>query len=602
MRLFSPWALGFLSFIPLVILMYILKQKFEEREISSIYLWHQVLKDIEVNTPWQKLKKNLLLFLQLLFITLLVFALSDPFVYIKGGMYSNLVIVIDNTGSMNTRYGSGTRLDQAKRLAENAVRSTGTKANITLVTVGDEPKVLIGKTSDKAEAIERIRAIKDSNSSGNINDSVSLVKAMVKQYEVESSYKAVFYTDSFLDTKDLNAEVAVIASEVENASLDYIAYSQEDKGLKVMVRASNRSKNTMSREISLYGNDKVLDIKIVELAPEETKTVYFENVPAEGAYLWAEFTGEDDLMEDNVIYGVLKSEQPKKVLMVSQGNIFIEKALSNIRGLELYKTNPGERFEEGYDLYIYDSNSPEELPAGGSMLLLNPAAGNGIIEPAGEVEGGMAEIKTHPVTKYMDNAMFTVSKLKNIEVPYWADVLISAGSKPAVVAGEYKGRKTAVIGFDLHNSDFVLTPEYPIFLYNLMGYLTGLYLEGRTSYTSGEQVEMNILPEATEAFVKDPAGKTHRLELVYPILPFDETGDTGIYEVVQKLEDGEKISRFAVNFPTETESAVPHANNAAGKKASDPGATAGGTRLQDWFIALVLLLAAVEWVVYIRGY
>lgn len=582
--------------------MYILKQKFEEREISSIYLWHQVLKDIEVNTPWQKLKKNLLLFLQLLFITFLVLALSDPFLYIKGGMYSNLVIVIDNTGSMNTRYESGTRLEQAKKLAEDAVRSTGTNASITLVTVSGNPKVEMGKTSDKAEAIGRIKAIKGSNCSGNINDSVSLVKAMVKQYEGDSGYKAVFYTDSFVDTGDLNAEVAVISTEVENASLDYIAFSQEDKELKVMVRASNRSKNPLNREISLYGNEKVLDIKTVELAPEETKTVYFENVPANSTYLWGEFTEKDDLMEDNVIYGVLRPDKPKKVLLVSQSNVFVEKALSNIKGIELYKTNPGEELEEGYDLYIYDSNSPVVLPKLGSLLLLNPPIGNGIVESAGEIEGGMAEIEIHPVTKYMDSTDFMVSKLKDMEVPYWADVLIKAGSKPAVIAGEYKDRRMAVIGFDLHNSDFVLTPEYPIFLYNIMGYLVGLDLEGRTSFKSGEQIDLNILPEVSEAFVKDPSGKTHKMELVYPILPFDRTSDTGIYEVVQKLEHSEKISRFAVNFPTETESGSCQAGTADTQKASEPGAVPGGKRLQDWLIALGLILAAVEWMVYIRGY
>jgi len=103
MKLFSPWALWFLSFMPLVVLMYILKQKFEEQQIGSIYLWQQVLKDIEVNTPWQKLKKNLLLLLQLLCILLLVFALSDPYIFTGGGMYSNLVIV------QNTRAAQGLR-------------------------------------------------------------------------------------------------------------------------------------------------------------------------------------------------------------------------------------------------------------------------------------------------------------------------------------------------------------------------------------------------------------------------------------------------------------------------------------------------------------
>ncbi|HNT04551.1 MAG TPA: BatA and WFA domain-containing protein, partial [Bacillota bacterium] len=141
MTLFSPWALWFLSFMPLVVLMYILKQKFEERQISSIYLWQQVLKDIEVNTPWQKLKKNLLLFLQLLSILFLVFALSDPYLYTGGGMHSNLVIVIDNTGSMNARYENGTRLAKAKQLAEEMISRSGTKANITLLTVGRSPRV-----------------------------------------------------------------------------------------------------------------------------------------------------------------------------------------------------------------------------------------------------------------------------------------------------------------------------------------------------------------------------------------------------------------------------------------------------------------------------
>lgn len=602
MRLFSPWALVFLLFIPPVILMYILKQKYEEREVSSTYLWDQVLKDIEVNTPWQKLKKNLLLFLQLLIIIFLVAALSDPFIYMKGGMYSNLVIVIDNTGSMNTRYESGTRLEHAKKLAEETVKNMETKANITLVTMEKEPKVELVKTSDRTEAIGRIRAIRGTNSSGNINDAVSFVEAMVKQYEGESNYKAVFYTDSFVDTGDLNAEVAAITSEAENASLDYIAHSREDDSLRVMVRVTNRSKNPLNREISLYGNEKVLDIKNVELLPEETKTVYFDGVPGDGTYLWAEFTEDDDLTEDNAIYGVIQKEKSQKVLLVSQGNIFVEKVLSNIDGIELYKTNPGEELAEGYDLYIYDSNNPEVLPERGSLLFINPMEGNGIYEPLGETEGEMAEIETHHITKYMDNAFFTVSKLKNIETPYWADVLIRVNGKPAAVAGEYKGRKTAFIGFDLHNSDFALTPEYPIFMHNLMGYLVGLGPEGKSSFISGEEIDMNILPDASEAFVKDPTGKTHKLELVYPMLPFAETDETGIYQVVQKFPDSEKVSSFAVNFPTDTESGSKEQSTAAAEKASEPGKTSGGTRLQHWIIVLVIILAAAEWMVYIRGY
>ncbi len=602
MRLFSPWALWFLSFMPLVVLMYILKQKFEERQISSIYLWQQVLKDIEVNSPWQKLKRNLLLFLQLLSILFLVFALSDPYLYTKGGMYSNLVVVIDNTGSMNARYEDKTRLEHAKQVAEGMISRSGTKANITLLTVERSPRVEIGKTTDKGEAVSKLRAIKPSNSSGSINDSVSLVRAMVKQYEGNAGYKAVFYTDSPVDTEDLNAEVVSLASELQNVSLDYISYSNDNGKLTALVRATNRSNVTLAREISLYGNDKVLDIKNIELPAGETKSLYFEEISTNAPYLWAELTEKDDLEEDNQVYGVVKYTKPRKVLLIATSNVFIEKALSNINGLELYKTNPDEDIEEGYDLYIFDSATPVELPKSGSVLLLNPPPGNGIVQVGAELQGGAASIAKHPITKYMENADFTVSKLKDMEAPFWADVLISVGGNAAALSGEYKGRKTAVLGFDLHNSDFALTTEYPIYIYNLVAYLMGIDTEGRASYVCGDSIDLNPNPEVSEASVKDPNGDIHRLELTYPMLPFDKTGQFGVYELTQKMDEAEKVSGFAVNFPVESESVNNKQIAPEAQKASAAGTSAGGTGLREWLLGLLLLVAAVEWVVYTHGY
>ncbi|HQA66098.1 MAG: BatA and WFA domain-containing protein [Clostridiaceae bacterium] len=594
MTLFSPWALWFLSFMPLVVLMYILKQKFEERQISSIYLWQQVLKDIEVNTPWQKLKKNLLLFLQLLSILFLVFALSDPYLYTGGGMHSNLVIVIDNTGSMNARYENGTRLAKAKQLAEEMISRSGTKANITLLTVGRSPRVEIGKTTDKGEAISKLRGINPGNSSGNINDSVSLVRAMIKQYEGSDSYKAVFYTDSPVNTEDLNAEVVPLASELVNVSLDYISYSDDNGKLTVLVRASNRSNTSLKREISLYGNDKVMDIKNVEIPAGETMSVYFEGISANAPYIWAELTEKDDLVEDNQVYGVLNFSKPKKVLLISTGNAFIERALSNIEGLELYKTNPDADIDEGYDLYIFDSTMPSILTESGSVLTVNPTGA--------ELQGGIADIATHTITKYMENANFTVSKLKDMEVPFWADILIKVGDNAAAISGEYKGRKMAVIGFDLHDSDFPLTTEYPIFMYNLAAYLVGIDTEGKTSYVCGDAIDLSPNPEVTEAVVKDPEGIEYRLELAYPMLPFDNTGQYGVYELTQKIDETEKVSSFAVNFPTESESVNSKQEVDISQEASEAGNTSGGTRLQELFLGLMLMAAAIEWVVYIRGY
>jgi hypothetical protein len=209
---------------------------------------------------------------------------------------------------------------------------------------------------------------------------------------------------------------------------------------------------------------------------------------------------------------------------------------------------------------------------------------------------------THVITKYMENANFTVSKLKSLEVPFWADVLINVDGNAAAVSGEYKGRKLAVIGFDLHNSDFALTTEYPIFIYNLTAFLIGIDTEGRTSYVCGDSIDLNPNPEVKEASIKDPGGEVHRLELAYPMLPFEKTGQTGIYELTQKTGEAERVSSFAVNFPVEIESVNNMQLVPVEQKASADGDALGGIRLQEWLLGLLLLAAAVEWVVYIRGY
>lgn len=599
MKLFAPWALWFLGSIPLIIMMYILKQKFEEREISSVYLWQQVLKDIEVNTPWQKLKKNLLLLLQLLAALLLVLAMSDPFVTLKGTDYSNLIVVIDNTGSMNAVYDGGTRLQKAKDLAEVLIKNAATGTQITVISSGRQPKVELSNTTDKQEALRKVNAIRATNSSGDINNAISLVKALSKQ---ALTYKAVFYTDGGVNLEDINGELVSVSKPVDNLSLDMLSHTLKDGKLKMLVRITNHGSAEAVKEITIYGNENVLDIKTVELKPGETKSVMSEAEINEVTYIWAEINGSDGLESDNVVYDIVKPSKLQKVMLVSQSNLFIEKAFSIIENVELYKSNPGDEIEGEYDLYIYDGNMPSKLPSKGSIMLINPPAGNEIVSVAGEIEGGRARAEQHLLTKFIENTSFGVSKLKSIELPYWADKLLDVEGSPAAFTGQYRDRKVAVLSFDLHNSDFVLTSEYPIFMHNLAGYLINISTGEKSAYQSGEAVNLNPVPDAVSAFVENPSKKVQDIELKYPILPFENTEEVGIYRLVQKLEKEELQSLFAVNFPSDTESNTLAQQVSSDGTTDDGKAFITGRRIAAWLLALVLLLALLEWVVYIHGY
>jgi hypothetical protein len=599
MKLFAPWALWFLGAIPIIIMMYILKQKFEEREISSVYLWQQVLKDIEVNTPWQKLKKNLLLLLQLLAAFLLVFALADPFVNLRGSDYANLIVVIDNTGSMNAAYDQSTRLEKAKDLAEALVKNSATGTQITLISAGSNPKVELTNTTDKLEALRKIKTIKTSNSSGNINDAISMVKAMSKQ---ALTYKAVFYTDRAIDLEGLNGEVVGVAKPVDNVSLDMLTHTIKDGKLKLLIRATNHGSEDVVREITVYGNDKVLDIQNIGLKAGETKSILSEGDSKDISYLVAELSERDGLISDNIIFDVVKPSMLQKVLLISQSNLFIEKAFKVIDNVELYKSSPGDEIQGEYDLYIYDGSLPTSLPKKGSIMLINPPSDSEIAKINGEIEGGNVRAVQHNLTKYLEGTSFAVSKLKNIELPYYADKLLEIDDGTAAFVGQIRERKTAVIAFDLHNSDFVLTPEYPIFMHNIAGYLINISSGEKSIYKSGEAVIVNPMPDAKSAYIESAMSKHYDVELKYPILPFENTEEIGVYRLVQKLESGDAESMFAVNFPSDTESNTREQQASQNAEIENGKAFITGRRISAWLIVLVLLIAAVEWVVYIRGY
>jgi hypothetical protein len=599
MKLFAPWALWFLGAIPIIIMMYILKQKFEEREISSVYLWQQVLKDIEVNTPWQKLKKNLLLLLQLLAALLLVLALSDPFVSLRGSDYANLIVVIDNTGSMNAAYDQGTRLEKSKDLAETLVKNAATGTQITLISNGRYPKVELNNTVDKLEALQRIKAIKATNSSGNINDAASMVKAIGKQ---AMTYKAVFYTDGGVNMEGLNGEVVSVAKPVDNISLDTLTHTAKNGKLNILIRATNHGSTDITSEITVYGNENVLDIKNIELKAGESKSILAEGVGKEISYISAELSERDGLDNDNITFDVVKPSAIQKVMLVSESNLFIEKAFSVIDNVELYKSNPGDEIQGEYDLYIYDGTLPANLPQKGSIMLINPPSGSTLAEVKGDIEGGTVKAKSHDLTKYLENTSFAVSKLRNIELPYYADKLLDLDGSTAAFVGQYKERKTAVIAFDLHNSDFVLMPEYPVFMHNIAGYLINIASGEKSVYKSGESVEINPMPDAKSALIESAANKQYDVEIKYPILPFENTEEIGIYKLVQKLEKEEIQSLFAVNFPADTESNTRAQQTSQNTELEDAKAFITGRRIATWLIVLVMLIAAVEWVVYIRGY
>ena len=93
----------------------------------STLLWLKSVQDLQVNSPFQRLRKNLLLFLQLLILAAVLLALARPILNYTPGAGPRTIILIDRSASMSADdmpHGK-TRLDEAKRQADELVDTLG---------------------------------------------------------------------------------------------------------------------------------------------------------------------------------------------------------------------------------------------------------------------------------------------------------------------------------------------------------------------------------------------------------------------------------------------------------------------------------------------
>src|SRR4051794_41948187 len=93
---FLNWPVALLAAalaIPALLVLYFLKLRRREMPVSSTILWKKAVQDLQVNAPFQKLRRNLLLLLQLMLLVLLCLALTRPVANFKRGAGKLTVIL-----------------------------------------------------------------------------------------------------------------------------------------------------------------------------------------------------------------------------------------------------------------------------------------------------------------------------------------------------------------------------------------------------------------------------------------------------------------------------------------------------------------------------
>lgn len=620
MGIIRLWPVALAVFIPGIILLYLLKQKVVNQKISALNLWKEAYENVQASTPWEKFRNNILMYMQIAALLLLILALMSPYITGSGSEYSNVLIIIDNSASMSGLYSEDeSKLDVAKEQTADYVNSNdGTR--YTIMTVSNTPELIISGSDDKGRVSDAVNNIETTDIAGSLDQAASMVQSLVAAWK---SYKVIAFTDSSANMQNINCEVVDLSIQGNNGAIQSLSHTvSEDGTVKVMARVDNYGSNSLNTDVNLYIGNKLYDIQNVTVEAGESSIVYFKDIASgkynsilagNTPYLMAELNSKDMLAGDNIVYDILDNGSENKILLVTDKNTFLEKALKISGSQTIDKVQPKDAEAadiEEYSLVVYDGVLPGELSETGNIIFINPPAS----DVKKETEGWQKDIFIYGkkskssvirtlkgnVTEYIEDYSFSSLDVLGFKTPKWAKAFFETGSKlSAGYLGNYNGRMVAVIGFDLHNTDFPLQTEFPIFMYNLLRETMSARIAEKSVYNAGEAVSIQKRGKSEKVVVTKPDGTKENYNLEGGTVVFADTIDAGLYSI--KEDDGEMY--FIVPFPEEESDVLKETVITSDKNTkTDVNKTLSGSISKKMVVlpvlALLLVLLMAEWIVY----
>jgi len=615
-RILSPWfaLLGLLA-IP-IILLYMLKFQRQKVEISSILLWQMILQDRQANRPWQKLKRNLLLIIQLVILAALVFALIQP--AIRGDAISNaqVIVILDATASMQASDVSPSRFESAKEELQKIINDLPNSSELTLIQASSEPTVLIAHSQDKSEMREIVEAATVSFGEANWRAVFALANASI----TVPDHLVVLLSDGNFPDEDISLytdrfEYRLVGSSENNIGINAFSISPEGSGSELLIKVHNYSDSAKSALLSIFQGEELLQANSIEIPAGETYTEVITGLPVGIQTYTARLSNDagadtlDDYPLDDQAYIAYHPSESKRILLVSKGNFFLEKFLSVLPDSEAYRAFSDEIGgdsplpNEGFSIFIYDGFFPEKLPNGNILLIDPPENPIFDVSPATE-EYGRVDVVDHPLTQYINWDQVQILQTKVITLPDWGEPLITSEVGPLVFVGEFQSHRFAVVSFNLLDSDLPLQVTFPILFDQLLSYLNPpVMYDAPDGYRVKQAVHLKPGASVDAIRILLPNGTEEAVDLNESGSTFLDTHIPGIYTITAL--PGEYTEQFAVNIFSNVESGIAprQAFSITGPNDANSAQIPPQMGLKTlWQIPVVLALVflTVEWWLYFR--
>jgi hypothetical protein len=633
-----------------IILLYFLKLRRNPMTVPSTFLWERTIEDLHVNSLIQRLRSNLLLFLQLLFVALAAIALLRPGWQGESGPARRLIFLLDASASMAATdvQEAETRFDLAKaKLLEQIDAMRGDDVAM-VIAFSDRSDIVQEFTSDRRRLKDAIGSTRVSARPTNMLEALRAAAGLanpnrtsqagdVNDVQVADALPAELYVYSdggFGPVTDFNlgnlTPTYVAIGTASAANLSILTFNAErnlerPEQVQAFASVANLGTRAIACTASLYLDQELIEAEAIDLEPGDETGLSFQLDAVDGNELKLVLETEDDLEIDNTAYAALTPIRNVSVLLVTPGNRALELALETEQASKLgtietrlpdylqsdaYKARAAEGTD---DLIIFDRCAPDAMPPVNTMFV-------GALPPelwtAGELTGPVIPIdidRTQPIMRYLELFSLRIVEGRSLEGPRGSSTLISADIGPVLVLGPRGGFQDLVMGFEIFsegesgpsfNTDWPVQRSWPVFIYNVMRFLGGaIDTSSATTVRPGDTVMIRVDNRLRNVRVDSPDRPDQEIA-VGPAgnIPYPTTDAPGIYRVF--VDNSERpINLFTVNLFDSRESnldVAPEIELGYEAVESTVANVPRRSELWRWMLAAALAILALEWLLFNR--
>ncbi|MFN0072743.1 MAG: vWA domain-containing protein [Chloroflexota bacterium] len=607
MTLLAPLGLALGLLIPVLILFYLLRARRHEFDVSSTLLWQHLLRDLAAHEPWQRLHVSVLLIAQLALIALLTFTLARPTYIAQASEPVHAILILDGSASMQATDVAPNRFDDARRQAREVVQGLPEGSTVTVIAARSQAEVLASAVTDRRTAELAIDRAQVGSVGSGLRQALSLAGSLgtgrVRSQIYLFSDGAVADFDAVRES-ELPIRYVQVGRDSENYALTALSARPDPlnaRRYQVFARISNFSAGSLATTLSLFVDDNQQDARDVRVSPGATQEFVFNDLPLGARAVEARLASSDRLALDDRAYAVLDVRRPSQVLLVTAGNLYLEKVLNLLGNAEVFRVAPRRYFSvdtERYDVVIFDSFIPEALPPSNMLIINPPETSNFIFE--GEVRRPRIRHweRDDPLLQFVDLRDIAIARAIRIAQPSWMRTLIESDGAGLMLAGEQDTQRVVVFPFDFRQTNLPLSSAFPILMSNVLGYLEPGGQVNLRELRLGDPVTVQPLLLADTITVNRPDGTVVDYRSERQAITYQDTDVPGIYTVLQKA--GNQLiaqDTFAVSPTDSRESNIAPQSLPEGARSANAeiAQVEINREIWRWLVPPAILLLLFEW-------